>query len=167
MISFLIGLITFLGSSTTIKVDHALFISVLEIEQSTYDKQKGTIRIKLFANDLEDALYNFSKKRINLLETDCLANKNLISNYFNVYLKVSINGKLLEYKYLSCEINDISLWLFFDFDATDEWKNMNISASYLMELFPTQSNVMSVTVSDNKKLFRFTKDKPEQFFNFK
>ena len=136
---------------------HAIYVSVLEIEQVAGEKD-GNISIKVFANDLEDAIFNKSQKRIDLLNGDCDKNKALVNDYFSTHLQISIDGKKLDYDYLSCEINDISIWFNYSFITEPNWSKLEVQADYLMELLPTQSNVVSITKGEEKRMFRLTND---------
>jgi hypothetical protein len=63
-------------------------------------------------------------------------------------------------------VNDISLWLTFKFNSPDLWRNVEIKANYLMELFPTQSNVVSVTYLEEKRMFRLVNNDPTKQITF-
>ena len=158
MLSFLIGLTTFLGvinvSSSSEVENHAIYVSVLEIEKVD---ERGQIRIKIFADDLEDAIYNSSQKRIDLLKGDCSQNKILVSEYFANHLQLTLDGTNVDYKFISCEVNDISIWFNYDFTSMTTWSELEVKADYLMELFPTQSNVVSINNQGQKKMFRLVK----------
>ena len=128
---------------------HAIYVSVLEVEQ-------GSIEVKVFANDLEDAIFNHAQQRLDLVSGDCSKGKALITNYFRDHLAIKIEGKEQQYSYQSCEVNDISLWLTFEFSSPVTWGEVEITADYLMELFPTQSNVVSISYQGEKRIFRLT-----------
>jgi hypothetical protein len=145
--------------SNELRTSHAIYVSVLEVEQES-------IMVKVFANDLEDAIFNQSRQRPDLLSGNCSQSKDLISNYFKNHLKIKINGEEQGYSYLSCEINDISLWLTFEFTSPPTWSEVEITADYLMELFPTQSNVVSISYHSEKRMFRLTKGATTEIINF-
>lgn len=167
--AFFIGLLTFFSifsSSDLPKRDlHAIYVSVLEIDQSI-NRADGNIRVKVFANDLEDAIYNRSQKRIDLLKDNCEESRELISGYFNQHLVIDIDGQPVTYKFIGCEINDISIWISFACAMPTTWTNVKVKADYLMELFPTQTNVVSVKYLDQKKMFRLIKGDESEVFEF-
>jgi hypothetical protein len=160
---YLLGILYSLGilnlGSTEPGTDHAIYVSVLEVEQES-------IMVKVFANDLEDAIFNQSQQRVDLINGDCRQSKTLISNYFNDHLKIKIDGKEQSYSYVSCELNDISLWMSFTFTSPATWREVEVTADYLMELFPTQSNVVSITYLSNKKMFRLTREATTETISF-
>jgi hypothetical protein len=143
---------------------HAIYVSVLEIEQKK--SANGTIKVKLFADDLEDALYNFKNERVDLLGQDCKQFSDLITEYLKAHLALTIKGEKLEYTYANCELNDISIWLTYSFKNETAWTEILVSADYLMELFPTQSNVVSVTKGTEKRMIRLQKSSTEQLITF-
>jgi hypothetical protein len=160
MISLLVSLVVLLSVESLIDSTerdiHAVYVSVLEIEKGE-GKKSGQLRIKVFANDLEDAIYNSSKERIDLLNDDYDQNKDLVNNYFSRHLQINLDGHKVEYHYNSCEVNDISIWFSYEFASITTWSEIRIKADYLMELFPTQSNVVSIDYLGQKKMFRLVK----------
>lgn len=142
-----------------ISSSHAIYVSVVEVEE-------GSIKVKIFANDLEDAIFNHSRQRPDLLNANCNQSKVLIANYFNDHLACKINGNEQKFTFVSCEVNDISLWLTFEFNSPAAWLNVEITADYLMELFPTQSNVVSITFKKEKRMFRLIKGSTTETINF-
>jgi len=122
--------------------------------------------VKVFADDLEDAIFNQAQQRPDLLNGSCKQSKILISNYFKKHLIFKIDGKEQDYVYLSCEVNDISLWLTFELNSPATWGEVEITADYLMELFPTQSNVVSITYQSDKRMFRLTNGSTSETLSF-
>ena len=158
MLSFIIGLTTFLSAisvdSSSEVENHAIYVSVLEIEKVD---EIGHVRIKIFADDLEDAIYNSSQKRIDLIKGDCSQNNILVSDYFANHLQLNLDGTNVNYQFISCEVNDISIWFNYEFTSMTTWSELEVKVDYLMELFPTQSNVVSVDYPGQKKMFRLVK----------
>lgn len=152
-------------TNTYYRPNHAIYVSVIEIEKSK-NSDIAALRFKIFADDLEDAIYNQSGTRVNLLKGDCNNAQKLIENYLEEYFKLSINSTYVDREYKSCELNDISLWLEFNMNTPDDWHEVEVYAGYLMELFPTQTNVVSITFNESKKLFRLTNDKTTETVKF-
>lgn len=144
---------------------HAVYVSVLEIKQKT-GSEKGVINVKLFSNDLEDAIFNRSTQRIELTETNCEHYKTLVDDYINDHLEFKINGIVQSYHYESCEINDMSIWLNFSFSYSKSWQEMEVKADYLMELFPTQANIVSILYHEQKSMFRLIKGDDSEVIEF-
>jgi hypothetical protein len=166
---FFLGIIYSLGllnlDTKDLASNHAIYVSVLEIESDS-DKETASAMVKIFANDLEDAIFNHSDNRLDLLTGNCDLNSELILNYFYDHLQLIIDGNPQKYSFVGCEINDTSLWLTFEFKSPSKWKELAITADYLMELFPTQSNVVSIKYHGDKRMFRMTNSSTHQKLNF-
>ena len=151
-------------SGPNIADDHAIYVSVIEISQSSIDKP-GTVKVKVFTDDLDDAIYNQSGKRISLA-LGCEKNLSLVADYLTKHLKIRINGRAIAYTIRGCEKNDISHWIDFEFTSQKNWQNIEISSDLLLELFPTQSNVFSVKYKDQTKMFRLTNSNKTEILKF-
>ena len=165
IILYITGLLSgFSDSPKALSTEHAIYVSVVEIEHG----QAGTessIMVKVFTDDLEDAIQNYSGDRVNL-STSCDKNLGQVDDYFKQHLKLTINNINITYTIQGCENVDISTWLEFSFTANNEWNNLVINGDHLMELFPTQSNVFSIKYEDQKRMFRLTNDKRSTLIEF-
>lgn len=157
------------GSISTLfvpKHDHAIYLSVVEVvhEKSTTVAQ---IKIKVFTNDMEDALFNESNQRMKLSEvTTFELYKPDIQAYFSNHFQISINNKKQALLLSRAELTGDAVWFYFNMSCTDSWKEVSIKADYLMELFPTQSNVISVEHESKKQFLRLTASKKSDTVKF-
>jgi len=167
-ISFVL-LLTILGIgpvSLDSKGDHAIYISVVEINHNQGDEM-ATIKVKVFTNDMEDALKNAFNKNISLMDASaCNQNKTDVERYFMKHFSYSVNDKLLDLRLTTCESNGDAIWFHFQIDCPSQWKEVSITADYLMELFPTQSNVVSIHHGDQKRFLRITKSESKGVVTF-
>lgn len=150
---FLVGLCaTVFG----LKRDHAIYLSVAEVvhEQGKTDAQ---IKIKVFTNDMEDALLNEFRQKIGLSDTALFgANKKYIQQYFSQHIELTIDNKKQNLNLSRAELTGDAIWFYFDTICAINWKEVTVKADYLMELFPTQSNVISIEHSSKKQFIRLT-----------
>lgn len=144
--------------------DHAVYVSVIEIEQIS-GSSTGSIKVKLFADDLEDAIQNQTGEKYKLTR-NCEKNQSFAASYIKEHLEIHINGAEINYGIVSCENVDMSAWFDFEFESITDWQEVEIIGDHLMELFPTQSNVFSVKYNDQKKMFRLTNSKKKEFLTF-
>ncbi len=145
---------------------HAVYISVIDIRHEVSSDQASFV-IKVFTNDFEDALYNHSDKRLQLSNADaCDLNNAVISSYFEKHLQIQVNGKETVYRFAGCEINDDSIWLTFSMTCMANWNDFSIKADYLMELFPTQTNIVNLHESGEKRFLKLTLDEKEGRIDF-
>ena len=136
--------------------NHAIYISVIEIEHKGLGNN-AIIMIKVFTDDFKDAILNAFKNRIEFSkDKKCSDNKSVIEGYFDKHFKATINGKPLSISFNSCELNGDSVWLYFDMACPANWKDVSVSADFLMELFPKQSNIVSIYHGNDKRFLRLT-----------
>ncbi len=161
-----------LGFMYSSPLPHAIYISVIDIQHEA-SKDHASLVIKVFTNDFEDALYNHSDqpdrpgKRLQISKADvCDSNKEIIDSYFEKHLKIHVNGTPMAYRFESCEINDDSIWLSFSMKCMTDWNDFSIRADYLMELFPTQTNVVNLSERGEKRFLKLTIDKKEGRVDF-
>ena len=145
--------------------EHAIYVSVVEIEQ--LDAQKGALRIKVFYDDLEASIRNYSGTGVDFAnEISCDSQANILKEYFSEHLKLQIQNSAIDYHFVRCEKNGESIWLEFDFTTMQEWSQVAIQSDYFMELFPTQTNVFTVSSLLGKKMFRLTKSETSYEISF-
>lgn len=146
--------------------NHAIYISVCEIDHRSLGNSAG-VNVKVFETDIRDAFQNMFSEQPNF-SASRLSEKygaNALK-YFSKYLKIKIDGKEVPLKFKSLELNGDSVWFYFDFQCNEDWESVEITADYLMELFPDQSNVVSVYHGDDKKFLRITRSNKSQEASF-
>lgn len=137
----------FLIASSFIYPDHAIYISVIEISKN---QEVTEIRVKVFQDDLQNAIKNYSGV-VALTAPEVFPQKysNEIESYFREHLKVND----LSYQLKSSELNGDSYWFTF-LSENAEWTKINATADYLMELFPTQENILKVLLNGETRFCR-------------
>lgn len=147
--------------------DHAIYLSVVEVEFDPLS-DRASIKIKVFTDDMEDALTNKFGAQISLsTENECTLEKRKIEEYFSHYFKLAINdGKSVKLALDHCELLTDAIWFQFYAPGIDPPDKISISAVFLMELFPTQSNVISITLDGKKQFANLTKADPTVIFKF-
>jgi len=141
---------------------HAIYLSVVDLN---YQSKATEITVKVFSDDLEDAIYNLTRNRVKM-GSDCHGHKEVISSYFSRYLKISVNGNSMKYEWKSCEINDDSIWLSFTGDNPGTIQKISVKADYLMELFPAQTNVINITSGESRRFMKLTINEREATVTF-
>ena len=145
--------------------DHAIYISVVEIKNDA--NALGLVSIKVFQNDLGDALRNFSNEKTPYdLTQDCGTYSNVINDYFAKNISIIINGTRLELDLNDCEIVGDSYWLNFTSAAPKKWQQVYVKTVFLMELFPTQTNIITVDYQEERRMFKLTKSQSENTVSF-
>ena len=158
-----------IGSLSTVfvfKRDHAIYLSVAEVvhEPSGTNAQ---IKIKVFTNDLEDALFNELGQRITLSDAATFAvNKKYIQQYFANHFELTIDNKKQKPTLSRAALTGDAIWFYFNMSCANNWKDVSVKADYLMELFPTQSNVISIEHDSKKQFLRLTNSKKSDAVRF-
>lgn len=162
LISTIFWQITFLNHPT----DHAVYLSVVDIGQA--DKlDEAAIKIRVFVNDIEDAVFNELGQRIDLSNATAFGSKkNVLEKYFLNHFAIVLNGKELQLSLRDSELMGDAVWLLFHTGCDSEWGSISVRADYLMELFPTQSNVVSVVYKGKKHFTRLTQSKTYETIKF-
>ncbi len=138
--------------------NHALYISVLELSHFP-TSQTAQLKIKIFANDLGDALQNERNQRISIDSLSITeSSKEAILQYFSKHVILKINHTECNLDFDKVEKNGDSLWLYFHANTPSQWKHFYMKADYLMELFPTQSNIVSITNGSKKRFAKLSID---------
>ena len=139
---------------------HAIYLGVVQIDHRARGVD-AEVQIKVFTDDLQSALRNaFPDYRIVSEEDCCDQNGRLIAAYFDRHFTCSVNGRALKLQMLSCrKVNDVFA-LSFSMPCPAGWKTLRLEADFLMELFPAQSNVVSVLHGEDTRFFRATKKSP-------
>ncbi|MEM7368263.1 MAG: DUF6702 family protein [Bacteroidota bacterium] len=142
------------GLSLPIDPTHAIYIGVISIEQeSGTDAEMARMEIKVFSDDLEDAIANFSGKRLSVdTKQACESTQIALQTYFSQHLNLRINGLEHSINWDSCEIVGDTHRIHLSFPAIPKWEQIEIQASFFLELFPTQTNIIKI-VYDGKKRF--------------
>ncbi|MEZ4993988.1 MAG: DUF6702 family protein [Saprospiraceae bacterium] len=139
-------------------VPHALYLAVVQIDHS----QAGTeakLLVKVFASDLESVLraaYGEQFRR-EAGEDFPRANSRLIEAYFREHLVCMIDGKIAGLQYSDAQRENDVFWLNFALQVPVRWKKMSVQASFFMEIFSTQSNIIHLIHSGEKRFARLTK----------
>ncbi len=148
------------------RTDHAIYIGVVKIVHQPFETQ-ATIDIKVFTDDLQSALQNaFGFEKVIGKLSLCEQNSSRINQYFLNYFHCEINGQATELRLKNCEEQNEVFWLAFEIFCPENWKEIALKADFFMELFPDQSNVLSVYEGNEKRFGRVTNKQKDLAFNF-
>ena len=120
---------------TTPDLDHAIYISVMEV---VVVKREVKIDIKIFSDDLSDALRNFQGE-----DGTAVEDSELIERYMNDKISLYSEGKLCPLRIIDNNVVGESNVLHFSALLNRE-QDIGLRAAYLMELFPTQQNIVKL-----------------------
>lgn len=140
--------------------EHALYLGTIQVKYEG-DSAVAHLELKVFSDDLQSAIRNayetFKPGPISDLFTE---NQPLIETYFGEHLQVEINGSIQVLQLTHHEqLNDAHL-LKFELKSPSVWNQLELTADFFMELFPTQTNVVSVSYLQQKQFARLSKQQP-------
>ncbi|MEQ9424583.1 MAG: hypothetical protein RJQ09_09210 [Cyclobacteriaceae bacterium] len=143
---------------------HAIYISVTEMSQA--DVNEGlAIKMKIFTDDLEDGIYNLSKKSVNLSQEP---GKHLseIENYLQSKFELKLNDEKQLPKVTSAENTGDATWIDLEVPFENPIRSIDIDHGLLTELFDSQSNVVTVDILGEKRFLRLSKSNKKATLNF-
>jgi hypothetical protein len=140
--------------------DHAIYISVIELKHDI-NTLKTSVSVKVFTDDLQDAIRNNNDDLVQTTEAQFVSDNQIaVVKYFNNHLQISINDEIQVLDFIAAKKESDAYFLNFEIQTTSPWKIGKVNATYFMELFPTQSNVLRMTVGSRKYFARLTKSEP-------
>ena len=141
--------------------EHALYLGTLQLK---FEEQlsEAHLDVKVFSDDLQSAIRNASEDfQAGPLSELFAHNRPLIEAYFHEHVQLQINGTPQVLKLYSNEqINDTHI-LQFKIKCPKSWTRLEITGDFFMELFPTQTNVVSVSYLEQKQFARLSKQQPQ------
>jgi hypothetical protein len=134
---------------------HAFYLSVIEIAYQP-ESGKTLMHLKVFSDDLQNAVSEFYKME-HLLALDVLCESSLdhLTSYLKEHIGIRLNDVPVTFQMPDCRVEGDSHWLTFEI-SEKSWKHIAVTADYFMELFPTQTHVVSVQRGDSKRFARLT-----------
>lgn len=128
--------------------DHETYLSVTEVE---YDREEKALQIvsRVFIDDFENVLSKRYQQEISLsYQKELGANKNIISRYINQKLKIEVDGKLQELKFLGSKFDSDQIVLFIEGAGVENFKKIRVENLILTDLFDAQKNIVHVKKDD-------------------
>jgi hypothetical protein len=161
--SVLFAIVLILTSSFH-KPKHPFYVSVVDLNYKQKERNLQ-VSVKLFSNDLEDALQRTSKKNIDLLNPKNQAETDsVLLNYISKRLAILVNSKKQLLNYIGYEKEEEAIWTYFEIKNCILPKNIRIDTKLLYDYLPQQINIVHVNVNGHKKSSKVTN--PEHHIEF-
>jgi len=128
---------------------HPFYLSVTELN---YNQKARSLQgsVKIFTNDLEDALRKLNNKPVDLINgKDVAANSIILHDYLRSRLKVWINGAEKVYDFVGYEHENEAIWIYLEVKNCEVPKNIKIANTILYDYLNGQSNIVHVEVNGN------------------
>lgn len=162
----LIGLAVFLASSFHSR-KHPYYISLTEI--STKGTPEVQVSLRIFANDLEEALRKSSGKAIDIINPKHKAEADsILFHYISRHLSVTLNTRLQTLHYIGYEKEEESIWTYLEIRHTKPvvFKTLRVDNSILYENFPAQTHIIRVNRFDHTDSKKITNPESKAEFSF-
>lgn len=114
--------------------------------------------VRIFTNDLEDALRKSSGKAIDIINPKNKAEADsILFHYISKHLSVTVNAKLQTLHYIGYEQEEESTWAYLEIRNTKPlaFKTLRIDNTILYDYFPAQTHIIRVNrfeTTDSKKI---------------
>lgn len=145
---------------------HPLYVSVVEIEHNAKDKILE-VSCKIFTDDFEKTLRNAYRVHVDLLNsTEKEAMNKLVNEYVQQHLKISLEGKIVNMKFVGYEQIEEGIYSYFQVDNVPVVKNISITDHLLYEYKPEQMSLIHVIVNGNRKSSKLVNPVDQVSFTF-
>ena len=144
---------------------HPLHVSVTNIE---YNQEKKTFALafKIFTDDFETIIFNKYGVELKLGKEDELQDyEKYINQYVFEHFCIEINEKNKKLRFKHKKMNDIAVWLYYDFKNKENIKFVAITNSLLCDLYKDQTNLVIFNYFDIQKGFSFDYNYNSDTFN--
>ncbi len=132
---------------------HPFFIAVFDLEYSSKEKELG-ISCKIYPDDLEAALKQFTKKNIDISAGNKEDNNKVVESYFRKHVGIKINGIPTSYRFLGYENENDATWIFFNIPSLMNVKSVGITTDMMYEYKDEQTNIVHITIDGKRKSFK-------------
>jgi hypothetical protein len=144
---------------------HPFYLGVVSLEYNAKEKMlQGSV--KLFVNDLEDALKKSTKKPVDLIHVkDTLGTSALLMGYLSSHFRLQVNGAAVKYELLGFELEEEALWMYVEYKCETP-KKIQIQNTLLFDYLPNQSNIVHIDVNGTRKSAKTTNPDKDFVFEF-
>jgi hypothetical protein len=145
---------------------HPFYISVVDIKHDA-KQQSLNISVKLFTNDIEEALKKTTSKSIDLLNPKNKAEMETeLMTYIKKRLSISLNNKATNIDFIGYEKEEDAIWAYLEIKKVGLPKNIKIDTKLLYDFLPQQSNIIHAEVNGVKKSSKVNNPDSKVEFNF-
>ncbi len=124
-----------------------------------YNPKSKTFEItgKFFMDDLENALQKKFGKPVHFLDPKYKNELDKeLSNYTAEHLKIKVNNQFLNLKYIGYQEDKESIQIFMETEKTEVPKKVEISTSFIYNLYDDQMNIIHIIVNGTRKSDRLS-----------
>lgn len=152
--------------STCFFTSHPLYVSIIEIDHNAKTKELE-VSIRIFTDDFENTLKKYSAAHIDLTHPSnkALMDK-LVSDYLQKHLQIKIDNKATAMRYLGFEVQQESVWSFFEIPNVPSVKKMDITTNVLYDYQDKQMNIIHAKVNDVERSYKLDNPATQTSFSW-
>ncbi|MCV9387045.1 DUF6702 family protein [Reichenbachiella ulvae] len=151
---------------------HQFYLSITTLQHHP-ESQKLTLSVKLFLNDLEEAIYQQEGVRLGLWRDAPIDGAlDHVARYVRANLSIRINGAPVSLKYIDEQmeaaevIEDNVIICQLEVEDIPEITTITVHNSLLIEAFDSQTNLVKVRANGTRKSLNLDKRLPEGELSF-
>lgn len=145
---------------------HPFFISICQIHHNSEAKTLE-VAIKLFSNDLETAMEAEQIQALHLGTDREIADADAhIGQYLQQHLQLSVDGTPATGEFIGKEFDADVVWCYIEVPNVSTVSKLEVSNRLLMDEFPSQTNVVHITVNGERKSMLLQKGNARDVVSF-
>lgn len=140
--------------------EHEFYVSVIEVKHSA-QTQSVNCRIRVFSDDLQVGLQSeYDLAATPPLPGLCTDHNAHINGFLSNHVSLSINDIPRKVSSIRCITEGDIHSLEWQVDSISSIQTLYLRADYLMDIFPTQTQMIHFSSGEEKRTLRLTKDSP-------
>lgn len=157
---FILCLIIFCTASK-----HPFYLSVTDLKYNEKEKVlQGSV--KMFTNDLEDALKKIYRQPVDLINTkDTVGTRKLLIDYLKKRLSIQVNGSIKNYELIGFEREQEAVWLYIEAKNCPPPKKIGFENTLLYDFLKEQMNIVHLEVGEQKKSLKVNYPEKQMAFD--
>lgn len=145
---------------------HPFYLGIVDIKQDS-ETSEMKLAVKLFTNDIEDALSTIEGKRVDLINpTNRAHSDSILNRYIHKRLSLYANSIKLSPHYLGYEKEDDVIWIYYEHKPLNKLKELKIFNSILYDFLPKQSNIIHTEILGIKKSQKLNNPEQQTIFTY-
>ena len=148
-----------------LKPDHAFYVSITDIAYME-NEQELEVQIKIFADDLEDDIRSSQNKLVKLQDGVSEGESAIVHQYLLDKVEILMDGKAPEISMYSCTLEGDAVFSVYKGKLVSKPSLVSISNTVLIDLFPTQSNIIRLKGKAAEGLLKLDKKKTQGVLPF-
>jgi hypothetical protein len=145
---------------------HPFYLSVIDIKHDA-KQQSLHLSIKMFTNDIEDALKKTTSTSIDLLNPKNKAEMETeLMNYIKKRFRFSVNAKPAILDFIGYEKEEDAIWCYLEVKKVSRPKIIKVHTTLLFDFLPQQTIIVHAEINGIKKSSKVVNPDSGVEFNF-